>query len=290
MPLLRARAAVEALLARWHVNGRVAVEEVDRLERHFQLFGGHNREVLRSRHMINTELNEDDDVGVDGGIVAGGPGADTGAAARLVGVAAAGVELAVAVGGEIDVVVGELGAGVVEGLGVGEDFLEGRGGDLVGDWGAVDGVEDVGVGDFEDAVGVWGEVVAAGVGDGGVGGGVAGAVGVEGGARHGVGFRVDERVGGAVEGGVDAEGEDVLVVDGEDAGVHDGAEGDGDAFVDGLGGEDAGGADLVGELAGLVELEGQDVFVVGDGDDALQDELAVAHYGGAAGAVVGVLP
>lgn len=50
-----------------------------------------------------------------------------------------------------------------------------------------------------------------------------------------MGFVVDEAVGGAVEHGVDAEGEDVLVVGGEDARVDDGAPGNGDAFIDGLG-------------------------------------------------------
>ena len=82
----------------------------------------------------------------------------------------------------------------------------------------------------------------------------------------------------------------MLVVRGEDAGVDDGAEGDGEAFIDGLCGEDTGGADFVGELAGLVEDEGEDVLVVGDGDDGLDYELTVAHDGGAPGAVVGVLP
>lgn len=40
----------------------------------------------------------------------------------------------------------------------------------------------------------------------------------------------------------------------------------------------------------MVEDEGEDVLVVRDGDDGLDDELAVAHDGGAAGAVVGVFP
>ena len=55
----------------------------------------------------------------------------------------------------------------------------------------------------------------------------------------------------------------MLVVGGEDAGVDDGAPGEaGETVVDGLGAEDAGGADFVGEVCGLVEDEGEDVFVV----------------------------
>lgn len=113
---------------------------------------------------------------------------------------------------------------------------------------------------------------------------------VEVGEGHGVAFVVDEAVGVPVDGRVDAQGEDVLVVDGQDARVDDGAPGDLDALVDGLRADDARRADLVRELAGLVEHEGHDVLVVGDGDDGLDDKLAAADDGGFAGAVVGVLP
>lgn len=82
----------------------------------------------------------------------------------------------------------------------------------------------------------------------------------------------------------------MLVVDGEDARVDDGAPGDFDAFVDGLGADDAGGSDLVGHLARLVEHEGHDVFVVGDCDDGLDDQLPASDNGCSAGSVVGVLP
>ena len=101
---------------------------------------------------------------------------------------------------------------------------------------------------------------------------------------------VDEAVGVPVDGRVEAEGEDVLVVHGEDARVDDGAPRDVDAFVDGLGADDARGADLVGQLAGLVEHEGHDVFVVGDRDDGLDDEFPAANDGCPAGAIIGVLP
>ena len=40
----------------------------------------------------------------------------------------------------------------------------------------------------------------------------------------------------------------------------------------------------------MVEHEGQDVLVVGNGDDALQNELAVADDSSTASSVVGVLP
>lgn len=58
----------------------------------------------------------------------------------------------------------------------------------------------------------------------------------------------------------------MLVVGGEDAGVYHRPPGDFDAFVDGLCAEDSCGTDFVGPFAGLVEHEGEDVLVVGDGD------------------------
>jgi len=84
-----------------------------------------------------------------------------------------------------------------------------------------------------------------------------------------VGFIVNEAIGVALDHGVYAQGEDVLVVSGEDAGVHDCSPRHFDAFVDGLCAEDACGADFVGPFAGLVEHEGEDILVVGDGDASL---------------------
>ena len=135
------------------------------------------------------------------------------------------------------------------------------------------------------------EVEAGGSGDGSFVDGVAHGVGVEvrrgGEGLYGGG---DQGVFVAVDGGVDAQREDVLVVHGEDAGVDDGAPGDGGVGVDGLRGDDAGGADFVGEFAVLGEDEGEDILVVGDGDDGLEDELAGARDGSQARAVVGVFP
>ena len=72
--------------------------------------------------------------------------------------------------------------------------------------------------------------------------------------------------------------------------MDDCAPGDGHAFVDGLGAYDAGGADFVGKLAGLVEDEGEEVLVICYCDRALDYELAVSDNGCAVGAVVGVFP
>lgn len=95
----------------------------------------------------------------------------------------------------------------------------------------------------------------------------------------------------AVDGRVDAQAKDVLVVLGQRARVDEGAPGRrGLAVVMVDDGDDAGGARLDGDAGGLVEDERKDVLVVGEGEDVLDDELAAAGDDGAAGAPVGVLP
>lgn len=94
----------------------------------------------------------------------------------------------------------------------------------------------------------------------------------------------------AVDGRVDAQAKDVLVVLGERAGVDNVAPGRRLALVDVDDGDDARGARLNGDAGGLVQLKGKYVLVVGEGDDVLDDQLAAAGNDGAAGARVGVLP
>ena len=289
--LLREQGApVERLVARRHVERGVPGEEVDGLERHADDLAGHDGEVLGARHVLEPELEPEDDVGVDDGLAAVRPRAHPGAAARLVRVPAAGVELAVAVPGDVDVVVGELGALVVEGARVRHHLLEGRGVDLVADGLAVDGVPGGLVEDLEGA-GRGGVGVQAGrLGDRGFRDGVADAVGVEVGDGHRVDFVVNEAVGVAVYCRINAEREDVLMVDGEDARVDDGSPWYLDAFVNGLSADDAGRSDLVGQLARLIEHESHDVLIVGDCDDGLDDEFPTSNNSCSAGSVVGVLP
>lgn len=216
--------------------------------------------------MVDAELDKDNEVVVDDGVFAVGPAADAGAAAGLVGVFATTVELVIAILDGVDVVIGELGALVVEAVMVRKNLLKRRSVDLVCHGLAIDWIADPSVLDLEGTVGIDVEIVTARLLNQSLLRVVACAVGVEFGARHWEGFVVDEAVAVAVEHGVYAQGEDVLVVGGEDAWVDDGAPGDFQAFVDGLGAEDAGGADFVGPFASLVEDVGEDVLVVGNRD------------------------
>lgn len=207
---------VDPLLTRRHIHARVPLEEIHGLQIHPEDLGRHDGPILGAHDMLHPELDPHHDVvalaiRARDGVLPIGPGAHALAAAGLVGVHAAGVELAVAVLGHVDVVVGELGALVVEGLGMGEHLLEGRGVDLVGDRFAVDGVEGIRVGDLEDAVGGRVDVETGGLGDGGFVDGIAHTMRVEVVEGHWMDFGADEGVGMTVYGWVDAEGKDVLV-------------------------------------------------------------------------------
>lgn len=112
--------------------------------------------------MVDPKLDPDNDILIFDTITALGPAAHASSAARLVGVATSRVQLVVAVRGDVEVVVCELSAAVVERGGRGEHLLEGGSVDLIGNCGAVDGVADSGVGNAEGAVGVGVEVEAGG--------------------------------------------------------------------------------------------------------------------------------
>lgn len=66
--------------------------------------GKHSR-FARSTYVVNAKLHENDHVSIDDWIFAVRPGADTSAAARLVRVLSAAVQLVVAVADGVDVVV-----------------------------------------------------------------------------------------------------------------------------------------------------------------------------------------
>ena len=283
-------ASVKLLITRRDIERGVLIKEIDRLQRHLDDLAGHDGEVLNACHVLQPKLQPQHDILVDDLVLAVRPRPHTSPAARLVRVFAAGVQLAVAVPGHVEIVVGELGALVVEGVGVSDHFLEAGEMDLVADRFAVDGVAGGVVENLEGAGRVEIGIQAGGVRDGGLLDGIANPVGVELGEGHWVNFVVNETVGVPIDGRVDTEGEDVLMVDGEDARVDDGAPWYFNTFVDGLGTDDPGGSDLVGQLTGLVEHEGHDVFVVSNGYDGLDDQFPTANDGCSAGSVVGVLP
>ena len=71
---------------------------------------------------------------------------------------------------------------------------------------------------------------------------------------------------------------------------HTGTPGHFGVLANRLRGKDTRCASLEGDFAGLVKVPHKDILVVRDGDDSLQDELALADDSGLARAVVGVFP
>ena len=287
---IQQRTLTSDLLRRRHIERGILIKKVHRHQSHPQNLARHDGEILHTRHMLQPKLHPHNHILVHHVILAVRPRAHPLPAAGLIRVFPACVQLAVAVSGDVEIVVGELGALVVEGFRVRDHFLEIGRLDLVRDCLAINWVQRVRVADLVGAVGGGVQVQACGVGDFALAHRVADGVRIEVGFLHGEDFGGEDGVAGPVDAGVDAQAEDVLVVGGEDAWVDDGTPGDGDAGVDGLRADDSRGADFIAEFASLVEDEGEDVFVVGHCDDGLQDEFAGARDGGPVGAVVGVFP
>lgn len=93
-------------------------------------------------------------------------------------------------------------------------------------------------------------------------------MGVEFRARYRVGFVVNKAVViGSIEHGVYMQTENVLVIRREHTGVHNSTKGDVDTFIDRPGAQNSSRTNLIRDIAGLVENEGKNVFVVCHCDD-----------------------
>lgn len=281
---------VESLLARRNIQCRILIEEIHRLQMHLDDLARHDREILDTRDMVDTKLDPDDNILVENVVLAISPCPHTVAATGLISVGSAGIELVRSVFCDVDVVVCEFGAFVVEGGRVREHLLEIRRHNFVGNGFVIDGVAYGGGLDFEETIGVAVQVQTGRCSDGGFSDHVACSERVEVIDWHGVRLVVHQAVLRSFDVGVNAEREDVLVVSGQDARVNNGTPGNVDAFIDRLSGKNTRGADFISEFTGLIEHEGHDVFVVGNGDDALENEFTVARDCGTASTVVCVLP
>jgi adenosyl cobinamide kinase/adenosyl cobinamide phosphate guanylyltransferase len=141
--------------------------------------------------------------------------------------------------------------------------------DLVCDGLAVDRIPHIGVLNLECLVVVVRDIVPAGLLDNGLLDIVPGAVRVPVRSAHWKGFIVNKTIVIAIKHGIHAQAEDVLMVDCEDAWVNNSAERNVNTFVNGLCAEDAGRTDLVIDLSSLIEDEGKNILIVGNGDDGL---------------------
>jgi hypothetical protein len=102
------------------VEGRVAVEEADRLESEAGVVDGHDGPVLGTGEVGETEGVPQDDVGTVEVAVGGGPGRQAGTAGVLVDEVAGRIAFGRVVRGDPEVAGGEGGAGMDGRAGVGE--------------------------------------------------------------------------------------------------------------------------------------------------------------------------
>ena len=77
----------------------------------------------------------------------------------------------------------------------------------------------------------------------------------------------------STDGGINPDAEQMLMVLRQRSGAHDGSVGASLVFVDGDDGDNARGAGFDGDVAGEIELVGEDVVVVCEGDYELDDEF-----------------
>lgn len=286
---------------RRHPETRVLLVEVRGTQHDTDRLSRHDGEILSTGEVSQTELQVADDIGVLDVLVAPGPVQDrlvvgvVIAAIGLADVVTSREQLVVLVGCDPEGLAGECGAVVDCAAGLGEERGAGGVEDLVADGLLGDGVHAVGVDDVPCAVGL--VAVVCGTFQGGAEGSLLAEEGVSvlvlGGADGvvgGDGVALNDGVVGAVDLGVDTEGEEVLVVVGGDLRSDLGAVGSGL-----LGGVEAVGvqhtSELHFELVGTVEGEGvvEAVLVVGGSDDLRDDELAVTGRDDGTITVVGVL-
>lgn len=119
------------------------------------------REVLDTGHMVDPELDVDDEIIINNAVISFGPGSHASVSARLVGVLTTSVELTILMLDSIDVVVGKFGTLVCEAVLVCDTFLERRCMNLVSYRLVVDRVADACVLNLESPVLIEVQIIAA---------------------------------------------------------------------------------------------------------------------------------
>jgi len=278
--------------ARWHIDTGISGEEIRGAQVHLMDFARHDWPIFNARVVGETEYTPYNHISISGVVTTGNGVCNTvDFLARLHGEAATGEEFVVFVFSDPDVVLSELSTLSLYGSWVCEEKLCSGRYQLVAYTVAGDGVFDVLVDDLEDAVETGFSICPGGFLDrrfadfvvvsARVGLGVHG---------YSVGFFCDDCVAVTIDCRINAESEDMLMVLGEYTRVDDVAVVAGLAGVDVDTADDTGCSGLDVDATRLVELVGEDVFVVGQSDDELDDQDTAASYDCAASAPVGVLP
>lgn len=208
----------------------------------------------------------------------------------MVGIVATAIELVVAVLGNVNVVTPELCSLEGDRILVGQHERSRVWCELVPDRSTTDGVELAPVDHLEYAVGERGSIGEAFVLDDGLVHCPGDTVRVGRPPWDRLAVFVDDGVLVPIDGWIDSQAENVLVVRGHDSGCYDVTVRRHLPLVDVARRQAAGRAGLEVDSTRLVELPDPDVLVVGHGADGLQDEVARSNDTGVIGPVVGVLP
>lgn len=278
--------------ARRHIDTGISGEEIRGAQVHLMDFARHDWPIFNARVVGETEYTPYNHISVSGVVATGNSVRNTvDFLARLHGEAATGEEFVVFVFGDPDVMLSKLSTLSLYGSWVCEKELGSRGNKFVAYTVARDGVFDVLVHDLEDAVETRFSICPCGLLDRRLADFVVVSARVGFGVHgYSVGFFCDDCVAVTIDCRVNAESEDVLMVLGEYTRVDDVAVVAGLAGVDVDTADDTGCSSLDVDATRLVELVGEDVFVVGQGDDELDHQDTAASYDCAASAPVGVLP
>lgn len=252
----------------------------------------HDGPVLHSGVVGKAENGPNDNVLVEHILVTSGRVSDaTDFSTALQSIATSGIQLVILVLGDPKMVVSEQSTLGLNAVGVGKQKLRGRDADLVSNRFSADRVPLCQVLDLKGTVIEGSDIDTARRRDGRLAHFVVVSVGVcPLVSAHWQTLFLNHCVGLAVNGGIHADAEDVLMVLGQGAGADHVAPGCRLAFVDVDDGHDTGGSGLNLDTGRLVELVGKDVFIVGQSDDELNNELAASSHDGPAGSPVGVLP
>lgn len=281
---------VELLIARRHVQRRVPVEKVGRLELDFDDLARHDREVLNARDVLKTKLHPNHDIIVYNILFAVSPRSYPSTSTRLVSILPTCIELTVMVLGDVDIMIGKLCSFVMKGVGVSDHLLEGRCVDLISDCFAIHWVPRRLILDLENAIGIVVCVKSTGFPNNFLFHSVANTVGIEVRSRHWMYFLINKTIGVTIDRWVDAEGKDVLVVRGQDTRMDYCSPWNIHAVINGLRADDSGCPDFVRDFSCLVEHKSHDVSVIRNCYDGLNNKLSAPNKCSSAGTVIGVFP
>lgn len=277
---------------RRHVNTRIRREEVRRPQMHLMDLTRHNGPILNARVVSQTKDTPHHHICISGLVAAGYCISNAiHFFARLHGKPSSSVEFVVSVFGDPEVVLGELGALGLNAVWICKQQLCSRRYQLVPYAISRDGVFDVFVYDFEDAVQTGFGILPCSFLDGCFADFVVVASRIGGGVhRDSVGFFGYDCVGVAIDGRVNAESKDVLVVLSQHARVNHISIVGTFARVDVDARDDSRGAGFDIDTTALVEFVRKDVFVVCEGDDELHDQDAGTGNHCTVSPPVGVFP